>query len=219
MAPAVRAVIMMSPSMPTGAVLTREEWEAVAAVCNERQLLLIYDAAMERIVFDSNEVFHPARLVSRTITVGSASKELRMIGWRMGWVVGPEEIIADVGLVNISNACCQVGIAMDAVAAALEAPEDDVRSAVAEWQRRRDTVLEQLDGIVPTIRPDGGWSLLLDCGDGEALSRRLLTHGVAATAMTNWGSASAARYLRLVYANETCERLANLGERMQKAIR
>ncbi len=224
--PKVRAVLMMSPSMPTGAVLTREEWAAVAEACCANDLLLIYDAAMERILFDRRDVLHPASLpgmAGRTVTVGSASKELRMIGWRIGWVVGPEDLIADVGLVGISNVVSQVGIAMEAASAALEAPESDVRAATAEWQRRRDIILRELEGVVPAIPPHGGWSLLLDCGprglDGETVSRRLLEHGkIAATAMTNWGGPNTARYLRFVFANEPCERLAGVGARVERAL-
>ncbi|HLI13699.1 MAG TPA: pyridoxal phosphate-dependent aminotransferase [Alphaproteobacteria bacterium] len=225
-APGVRAVLMMSPSMPTGAVLTAAEWHAVAAACRERNLLLIYDAAMERILFDGRRLVHPAGLpgmAERTITIGSASKELRMIGWRVGWIVGPSALIADVGLVGMANVVCQVGIAMDAVATALEAPEDDVRKAVAEWQRRRDVILGELDGVAPAIPPHGGWSLLIDCRalglDGEQASRLLLERGgIAATAMANWGGPAAARYLRFVFANEPCERLSGLGERVKRAL-
>ena len=224
--PGVKAMLLMSPSMPTGAVLTEEEWHEVAAACLRHDLLLIYDAAMERILFDGRKPLHPAGLpgmAERTLTVGSASKELRMIGWRIGWVVGPPALIADVGLVGISNVVCQVGIAMEAAAVALEAPPADLDAAVAEWQRRRDLVLAELAGIVPAIPPHGGWSLLLDTGAiglaGEAASRLLLAKGrIAATAMAHWGGPETARYLRLVFANEPLERLAGIGRRVREAL-
>jgi N-succinyldiaminopimelate aminotransferase len=224
--PKMRAVLMMSPSMPTGAVLTRAEWQEIASACRARDLLLIYDAAMERILFDGRTVLHPASLpgmAERTVTIGSASKELRMIGWRVGWVVGPAEIVADVGLVGISNVVCQVGIGMEAAAVALEAPAEDVQAAAAEWQRRRDLILGELDGVIPAIPPHGGWSMLLDCGalglSGAEASRRLLeTGGIAATAMSNWGGPDTARYLRFVFANESCERLKGIGARVRAAL-
>jgi N-succinyldiaminopimelate aminotransferase len=225
--PNVRAALMMSPSMPTGAVLTRREWEAVAEVCCAKDLLLIYDAAMERILFDGREVLHPASLpgmADRTATVGSASKELRMIGWRVGWVVGSAELINDVAMVSISNVVSQVGIAMEAAAIGLEASDSDVRAATAEWQRRRDLILRELEGIVPAIPPHGGWSLLLDCSgrglDGERASRLMLERGgIAATPMTNWGGLNASRYLRFVFANEPCERLVGIGARVERALK
>jgi aspartate/methionine/tyrosine aminotransferase len=224
-APRVRAVLMMSPSMPTGCVLTASEWDVVARECVERDLLLVYDAAMERILFDGRPLLHPAALpgmADRTVTVGSASKELRMIGWRVGWVVGPERVIDDVALVGMANVVCQVGIGMGAVAAALEAPPSDVASAVAEWQRRRDVLLHELQGL-DVVPPHGGWSMLLDCGrlglSGAEASDRLLREAlVAATPMQGWGGPETARYLRFVFSNEPCDRLAGAGERIRRAL-
>jgi len=223
--PGVRAMLLMSPTMPTGLVFSRDEWTAVAEACVERDLLLIYDAAMERILFDGRPVLHPASLpgmAERTVTVGSASKELRMIGWRVGWVVGPERLMADVGLVSMANVVCQVGIGMSGVAAALEAQASDVSRAVAEWQRRRDVLLNELEGF-PLIVPHGGWSALLDCTpwglSGAEAAERLLERGkIAATAMTGWGSPETARYLRFVFANEPVERLRGMGDRVRRAL-
>ena len=89
--PQTAAVLLMSPVMPTGAVLAAEHYDAIAGPVREHGAWVIYDAALERIRFDGQPVAHPAAhpgLASRTITVGSASKELRMIGWRVGWVTG-----------------------------------------------------------------------------------------------------------------------------------
>jgi aspartate/methionine/tyrosine aminotransferase len=220
-----RIVLTVSPSMPTGCVLEPGEWKAVAALCREHDLWLVHDAAMDRILFDGRRPVHPASLpgmADRTITVGSASKELRMIGWRVGWVVGPPGAIHDVGLVGISNVVCQVGIAQDAVAAALATVDDGVAAATGEWEKRRDVVLRELAGL-PVVRPHGGWSLLVDCAplglDGETASVRLFERGkVAATPMTGWGSADAARFVRFVYANEPAARLEGLGERVRRAL-
>ncbi len=221
----VRAALLMSPSMPTGAVFTAEEWAALADFCRRADCWLINDAAMERILYDGRQVLHPASLPGmrdRVITVGAASKEYRMIGWRVGWVVGPAPIIADVARVSLTNVVCQTGIAMGAVATAITAPDDGIAASVAEWQRRRDVVLEELAGL-RAIPPHGGWSLLLDVSpfglSGAEASRRLLERGkIAATAMTNWGSESASRYVRFVFSNEPVERLRGLGRRVRDAL-
>ncbi len=224
--PATAAVLMMGPSMPTGLVLGDSHWSALAAALENHPAWLIYDAAMERIRFDGRPPSHPAAhpdLADRTITVGSASKELRMIGWRVGWVVGPAPVLADVNLVGLTNVVCQVGIAQAAVAAALADPgaDADVAAATATWQQRCEVILGQLAGY-PVARPDGGWSLLIDTGPlgltpGEA-SRLLFDRGkVAATPMDGWGP-SGARYLRLVFANEPAGRLADLGDRFRRAL-
>jgi aspartate/methionine/tyrosine aminotransferase len=219
-----RVVLMVNPSFPTGALLTREDWDAIADLCRSANAWLLYDAAIERIVFDGLPYLHPASLegmADRTITVGTVTKEQRMIGWRVGWVLGPKPIMTDIALVNISNVVCQVGIAMPGAEAALTTKDDGVTAAVAEWQARRDVVLEELKDL-PVIRPSGGWCLLMDVSkvglDSETASRQLLEKGkVAATPMKNWGSERASAYLRLVYSNEPVSRLRGLRERVRQA--
>ena len=227
----VRAVLMMSPSMPSGATFTRAEWEKIAGICRTHDSWLIYDAAMERILFDGREHIHPAALPGmreRTISVGSASKEYRMIGWRTGWIVGPTSVVPHIGRVSISNVVCQVGIGMPGTAAAIEASltgdsSDGIAASVAEWQARRDAVLAELADL-PVVCPGGGWSLLLNVRQlgysSREASRRLLDQGeVAATAMVNWGTARMDDYVRFVYANEPVARLRGLRERVRLALR
>ena len=220
-----RVLLMMSPSMPSGSVLDLEAWDVVAELCREHDLLLVVDTAMERILFDGRVAADPLALdgmAERTIVVGSASKELRMIGWRVGWVVAPPALVDDIGLVCISNVVCQVGIAQTAVAVALEAGDGDVAAATAELERRRDLILAELDGL-PVIPPQGGWSMLLDVRalghTADEASERLFRLGrVAATPMTNWGSERAGDYVRFVFANEPCERLHGFGDRVRAAL-
>ena len=127
----------------------------------------------------------------------------------------------DIGLVNISNVVCQVGIAMPGAAAALNARDDGLSSSVTEWQKRRDVVLDELAGL-PVIPSAGGWCLLLDTQklglDSETAVQLLLSKGkIAATPMKNWGSDRSANYIRLVYANEPVHRLRGLRERIRAA--
>jgi aspartate/methionine/tyrosine aminotransferase len=221
----VTAALLMSPSMPTGAVFDRKEWRRLARFCREADCWLINDSAMERILYDGRPVIHPASLshmADRVVTVGSASKEYRMIGWRVGWIVGPPALMADVARVSISNVVCQTGIAMGAVAAAITDPDDGIQSCVEAWQGRRDVLLEELRGF-EAVPPHGGWSLLMDVSplglDGAAASKRLLELAhVAATPMTNWGSEKASRYVRLVFSNEPVERLRGLRQRLRRAL-
>jgi len=220
-----RALVMMSPSMPSGAFLDRGDWEAVAAVCRERSAWLINIAAMERILFDGRELIHPAALpgmAERTLTIGSVSKEFRMIGWRIGWVAGPPEIISDVARVHIYNVVTPPGIAQAAAIAALEAPAEDFAACLAEWERRHATVVEQLRGL-PVIPAAGGWSLLLNVGelgyDSATASRLLLERGrVAATPMRHWGEQNGDQFIRLVFSNEPVARLETLRDRVTRAL-
>lgn len=217
-------MIIISPGMPTGHILTQEEWEAVARISIQADAWLLYDAAMERILYDQRPVIHPASLPGmkeRTITVGAASKELRMIGWRVGWIVGPNTIMNDIGLISISNVVCQTGISMAGVAAALNAQDDGLTAALKAWEERRNTLLNELKGL-PVIPPHGGWSLLLDTSPfgitSQKLSERLLKEAkIATTPMVGWGE-TAGKYVRFVFSNEPKERLIDLGKKVKRVL-
>jgi aspartate/methionine/tyrosine aminotransferase len=219
-----RVVFINNASFPTGWVASAAEWDAIASLCRERDLWLLYWAGFEGVLYDGLEVIHPAALPGmrdRTVTVGAASLELRMIAWRVGWVVCPTELVNDVSRIQIYNGLVASGFAQVGVRVGLDLGDDHLLAANAECQRRRDETLRQLEGL-PTIRPHGAWSLLLDTRelglDPADLSARLLTQKVATTPMTGWGGDVAARYLRFVFSNEPVERLALLGDRVRAAL-
>ncbi|KVL10007.1 pyridoxal phosphate-dependent aminotransferase [Burkholderia sp. MSMB1826] len=222
--PKTRAMLLMSPSMPSGGVFDASDWQLIASLCVQNDLLLILDSAMERLLFDGRTVIHPAGLpgmAERTVTVGAASKELRMIGWRVGWIVAPEWLIPDLVAVSLANVVVPVGIAQEAAAVALEHSASDLPGYVSELERRRDTVAAELSGL-PFGMPAGGWSMLLRVSDfgltGPQMSERLLRHGVCATPMTGWGVAHGAQYVRFVFSNEPVERLHTLGNKVRFAL-
>ena len=175
-------------------------------------------------LYDGREVLHPAALPGmreRTVIVGAPSMEQRMIAWRVGWVVMPSELTDLVSRAQIYNGLVASGFAQIGTRAELEVGDEDVAAATAEWQRRRDETLRQLDGL-PVVPPHGAWAALLD---SEALglrpselSARLLEHKVAATPMDGWGGEVAGRHLRFVFSNEPVARLALLGERVHAAL-
>jgi aspartate/methionine/tyrosine aminotransferase len=218
---ATSAMLLMSPSMPSGGTFTEHDWRLVCDVCRERDLLLIYDAAMERLLFDGRPLVHPLHfdgMAERTVVVGSLSKEHRMIGWRVGWVAGPRQIVEDAGWVHVYNTTTPVGLSRRAGAAVLRGDQGHVAECVAELERRRDAILAGLPDW-PFVRPGGGWSLLLDVAalglEAPEASRLLLEEAsIAATAMVGWGGSVAERHVRFVYSAEPVERLETIPERL-----
>ena len=156
-----------------------------------------------------------------TVTCGTVSLEQRLIGWRVGWMVGNAGLAPSLALVHIYNGVVSSGFGQIGAAAALELGDDDVRLAVGAWERRHQELLRQCEGL-PLVPAHGGWSVLIDaeaCGlDAPELSERLLDHKVAATPMTAWGETVAPRHVRLVFSNEPVERLSLLGERLRAAL-
>jgi len=214
-------MLLMSPSMPSGGTFDADDWELICDLCRDRDLFLIYDSAMERLLFDDRPLIHPLHhdgMAERTIVVGSLSKEHRMIGWRVGWVAGPAETIEDAGWAHVYNTTTPVGLARAAAAAVLRGQQDHVAACVAELERRRDTMLAGLPDW-PFVSPGGGWSMLLDVSDlgfdATAASRLLLEESsIAATAMTGWGGPVADRHVRFVFSAEPVDRLATIPERL-----
>ena len=212
--------VLMSPSMPSGATLTPQEWDAVATALIEHDVPLLYDAAMERLLFDDRPLVHPVTLpgmADRTVIVGSLSKEHRMIGWRVGWVAGPAELVESVGWMHVYNTTMPTALSRFPAAAVLRGDQGHVAGCVAELEARRDLILDALAGW-PVVRPGGGWSLLIDAielGTTPAeLSQQLLADAaIAATPMLGCGGDVADRHVRLVFSAESRERLATIPER------
>lgn len=221
----VTAMLLMSPALPSGCYMEHSDWQAVARICAEHDLMLIYTAPFERLLFDGRKVLHPASLpgmADRTVTVGTASKELRMIGWRVGWVVGPKWLMSDVGLVGMANVVVPVGIAQKAAKAALEDSHEDVGRFAKELEARRDLLMEELKGL-PVGLPAGGWSFIIRVGDlgwtGKEASQALAKHGIYVTAMDGWGEEHGSQYIRIVFSNEPLERLKGFGRRFREALK
>jgi len=219
--PKTTGFLLMSPSMPSGGLLDEDDWLAVCDLCRERDLFLIYDSAMERLLFDGRPLVHPLRvegMAERTLVVGSLSKEHRMIGWRVGWVAGPADTVTDAGWAHVYNTTMPVAISRFAATAVLRGAQAHVAECVAELERRRDAMLSGLPGW-PIVSPAGGWSLLLDVaslGFAPADASRILLEDaqIAATAMTGWGDEVAARYVRFVFSAEPVERLETIPDRV-----
>jgi aspartate/methionine/tyrosine aminotransferase len=219
-----RVVFVNNASFPSGWVASDDEWDGIASLCRERDLRLLYWAGFEGVLFDGRAVRHPAALEGmrdRTVTIGCPTLEQRMIAWRIGWIVAPGELVDDVSRVHIYNGLVPSGFNQIGTRVALELEDDGLAAANAEWQRRRDETLRQLDGL-PVVRPAGAWSLLLDVAalglDCMEVSGRLLEHQVAATPMRGWGGEVADRHVRFVFSNEPVERLALLGDRVRSAL-
>ena len=137
-----------------------------------------------------------------------------MIGWRVGWIAGPEQVVRDAGWVHVYNTTTPVAVARRAAEAVLRGPQGHVAETTAELERRRDAICGALPGW-PLVRPGGGWSLLLDVaalGFTPADASRIMLEeaGVAATGMTGWGGEVAARHIRFVFSAEPVERLSEL---------
>jgi aspartate/methionine/tyrosine aminotransferase len=218
-----RVIFIHNASFPSGWVVSDEEWEAICALCRDHDLRLLYWGVYEGVLFDGRPMRLPSAMDGmrdRTVTIGSGI-ERRMIGWRVGWIVAPGDLVNDVSRVAIYNDLVPSNFSQVGLRVALDEPDDGQAAHTAEYQRRRDEAMRQLEGL-PAIRAAGGWSLLLDVAslgfDCAEVSSKLLEHKVAATQMRGWGGEVADRHVRFVFSREPVERIALLGERVRAAL-
>jgi aspartate/methionine/tyrosine aminotransferase len=131
-----RVLFIMNPAIPSGWVANVDEWAAITSICRERDITLLYVSMWEAIVFGGRRVVVPSGLESMrdlTVTAGTVSLEQRMIAWRVGWMVSRAELAPSLAKVHIYNGVVTSGFGQIGAAAALRLGDDDVRSAVAEW--------------------------------------------------------------------------------------
>jgi aspartate aminotransferase len=182
--PRSRLVLLNSPWNPVGTVFSRDELAEVLAFAEEHDLTIVSDEIYEALVYDGRTHVSPAALSdrarARTIVVNSLSKTYAMTGWRVGYCAGPAEAIRAMLLVLQQSSRGPATFVQDAAALALEGPQEGVAAMRAEYQSRRDLVIDRLSGIphVAVLRPEGGLFVMLDVrGLGrpsDEVRRRLL---------------------------------------------
>jgi aspartate/methionine/tyrosine aminotransferase len=227
---AAKAIFYASPCMPTGTVFTPEETRLIAETAQEEDAVLLFNASLEKIVFDGNRVTHPATLPGlreRTVTISSVSKNYNMMGWRIGWVAGPRELVRPLEDVHIFNGIMPSGICQAGAAAALAGPQDWLAGVVATYERNRDALLETLasiQGLAP-VKPEGGYFFIASCSglgvSSPVFCRELLeATDVAITPMVAWGRDDwGAGHVRFIFTDEPEERLREAGARVAEFAR
>ena len=200
--PRTRLLLLNSPHNPTGAVLRRDELEAVARVARAHDLLVVTDEVYEHLVFGVEHV--PVAtlpgMAGRTLTISSSGKTFSFTGWKIGWVTGPAELVAAVRTVKQFLTYVSGAPFQPAVAQALTDPgvATWVDGLVVSLAERRDLLSAGLrDAGFDVVRPDGTYFVLADAAplgadDGTQFCRELPTRagvvGVPVSAFTRAGS-------------------------------
>jgi aspartate/methionine/tyrosine aminotransferase len=183
--PRTRAILLNTPWNPVGSVLTRDELAEVMDLAAARDLVVISDEIYEALVYDNRKHISPARLSRQAqdcvLLVNSLSKSYAMTGWRVGYCAGSEWLIKEMALILQQFSRGPATFVQDAAACALSSSQDCVREMRAEYQRRRDRVVDQLRGIpsVFPLIPEGGLFVMVDVRQLRRPSdevRRFLLH-------------------------------------------
>jgi aspartate aminotransferase len=231
--PRTRWLLINSPSNPTGASYTADEYRALAEVlARHPHVMVMTDDIYEHIRFDGQSTPHllavaPA-LRERTLAINGVSKTYAMTGWRIGWAAGPADLVKamDTLLSQSTGNCCSISQA--GAAAALNGDQGFVAESVAVYKARRDRTLALINAIpgLHCATPPAAFYLYIHCGgligkttptgktlneDGDVVMYLLESAGVATVAGTAYGLSP---YFRLSIATsietleEGCARIA-----------
>lgn len=163
----VACVILNSPCNPTGAVYTRAELESLANVLGSHDCYILSDEIYEKLIYSGSQHISIGSFESvaqRVITVNGCSKAYAMTGWRIGFMTGPDRLIAAAAKVQSQDTSNPTSIAQYAALAALDCAADAVESMREEFARRRDILLEHIRRLPTTtaLAPDGAFYVWLD---------------------------------------------------------
>lgn len=163
-----KAIILNSPSNPTGAAYTAKELAALAEVVVRKGVLVISDDVYEKIIYDGFS-FSTIASVSKevknlTVVVNGVSKAYAMTGWRIGYAAGPEQIISAVNKLQSQSTSNPTSIAQKAAVEALNGHQDCVFDMVKEFEKRRDVIVAALNVIpgVSCLNPQGAFYVFPD---------------------------------------------------------
>ena len=149
--PNTRAVVLNSPSNPTGSAYTRAELEALAECALRHRLLIISDEIYEKIVFDSFQHVSIASLSEEVkkscVVINGVSKAYAMTGWRIGYLAAEPEIAKAVGKLQGQSTSNPTSISQAATVEALTGPQDAVARMAKEFEQRRNITLNHLKNI------------------------------------------------------------------------
>jgi len=223
-----RAIFYASPSNPTGIALNREELEFIAELARQHDLWVIADEVYANFIF-AGEFSHIASLPGmseRVVTIGSMSKSYAMSGWRVGWVIAPQELIANLEKLALCMLYGLPGFIQQAAAHALQNCAPELQHMREIYHRRRDYLFDAISampGLQPLL-PDAGMFMMVNVlGTGMSspeFVRALYTDtGVSVLDATAFG-ASAAGYVRVSYTvsdtelEEACRRIKSFLENL-----
>ncbi len=233
--PRTKWLLLNSPNNPTGAVYSRAELHGLAQVLlRHPQVWILTDDIYEHLRFDGIEFATIAQvepaLYDRTLTVNGVSKAYAMTGFRLGYAAGPQELIKNIVKLQSQSTAGVSSISQWAAIEALNGPQEFIPERAAEFQRRRDRVLEMfrdIPGLQPNY-PEGAFYLFVRCGDlygrktpaGKVLKDEadvvlhLMDHGVAVVLGAAYGLSP---YFRMSIATDMA-RLEEACRRMQRAV-
>jgi aspartate aminotransferase len=217
LSPNTKAILINSPSNPSGHVMSPENLQGLAAIAEERGIPIVSDEIYQGLIY-SGEDHTILEYTKNAFVLNGFSKLYAMTGWRLGYIICPPECVRGIQKIHQNFFICANSFVQEAGIAALKGPQEQIAEMTQTYNKRRQYMLKRLLGMGLDVakEPMGAFYVLADARkyshDSLELSRRILNEaGVAVTPGIDFGN-GAEGYLRFSYANS----IENIGEGMDR---
>jgi aminotransferase len=204
-----KVIILNSPSNPTGCVIDKKTLTELCDYCIEKDLIILSDEVYQRIIYDGRKFLSPVMIKGmkeRTIICNSFSKSYSMTGWRLGYALGPKNIINAMLRINENTIACAPTFVQYAGVTALRGPQDCVDNMVEAFCKRRDIIYERINKMerLKCIKPQGAFYAFVNIKDtkltSDEFSKRLLHEKQVTVIPGNGFGDAGSGYIRMSYA-------------------
>ncbi|MDY6818536.1 MAG: aminotransferase class I/II-fold pyridoxal phosphate-dependent enzyme [Halobacteriales archaeon] len=216
------AVVVNTPTNPTGRIQDLDEIERLVDAAAEHDAYVIADEVYKTLTYDDGDPTSTAAHFDKPqnmLVVNSCSKQYAMTGWRLGWLAGPEPVIEQVCKAHISTTTCASSLAQYGAIEAMTGPQEPIEEMYDAFKERRDFVAKRIDEIpgIDAPYPQGGFYAFIDIsefGSSYDVASKLITdYGVVTVPGTGFGEAGEGS-IRISFAN-SLDRLELAFERIE----
>jgi len=223
--PRTKAILFGFPSNPTGAVASRERLLEIARLAEEHDLIVISDEIYDRLVYGTQHVCFPSlpNMRQRTLLLGGFSKDYAMTGWRIGYAMGPVELMQGLLRIHQYTVMCASTTAQAGALAGLLEGEEYVLQMTAEYDRRRKLIVNGLNELgLPTFEPRGAFyafpKISVTGMDDDTFANSLLQEQRVAVVPGSAFGAGGDGFVRCSYAT-AYDKIEQALERIQKFMK
>ena len=207
-----KAIMLNSPSNPTGAVMEKEDIKAIADLSMDHDFLIISDEIYEKIIYGKKH-YSPAKYSDNVITLNGFSKTYAMTGLRIGYLTANEDYTEELLKIHQYNIACASTVSQRGAYEALTGPQDEVTKMVNEFKNRRDLIVKRLNEMgYETVNAEGAFYVFPKIED-EDFVQKAAEAGVITVPGAAFGS-NGQNHVRMSYANsyENIEKAMNILE-------
>lgn len=209
-----KAIILNSPSNPTGSVMDKEDVKAIVDLATDNDILIISDEIYEKIIYKGKH-YSSGAYSDNVITINGFSKTYAMTGLRVGYLNANEQFNEELLKIHQYCVACTSSISQRGALEALTGPQDSVKKMVKEFKRRRDLIVTSLNDLgYPTCNAGGAFYVFPQVDDSNTFVQKALDNGVVTVGGSAFGS-NGKNHVRMSYAN-SYENIELAMERLSK---